>query len=200
MKFEVRNRYSGEVQFTAEIDCSEDAARSVKLGLAVIWAIENGVNLSGANLSGANLSWANLSGANLSWANLYEANLYEANLSGANLSWANLTRANLSGANLTRANLTRADLYRADLYRAKGPTGADLKGRDACISMGPMGSRNDVLVAWRYADGTVVNAGCFRGSIDEFAAAVRNTHGDSYHAQIYGYAIGLLRVWEKRED
>jgi hypothetical protein len=56
LKFNVLNRYSGEVQFTAEIDCADDAKASVKLGLAVKWAIESRAYLSGADLSGANLS------------------------------------------------------------------------------------------------------------------------------------------------
>lgn len=55
MKFEVRNRYRGEIQFTAEIDCSEDAAQSVKLGLAVTWAVRNGANLRMADLTEAYL-------------------------------------------------------------------------------------------------------------------------------------------------
>ncbi len=53
MKYDVLNRFTGEVQFTAEIDCAEDAPPSVKLGLAVKWAVRNGANLAGANLVGA---------------------------------------------------------------------------------------------------------------------------------------------------
>ena len=41
MKFEVSNRWTGDVQFTAEIDCHKDASNSIKLGLAVKWAYEN---------------------------------------------------------------------------------------------------------------------------------------------------------------
>lgn len=82
LKFDVLNRFSGKVQFTAEIDCAPDASASVKLGLAIKWAIKSGANLSGADLSCANLSRANLSGANLSCANLSCANLSGAYLSG----------------------------------------------------------------------------------------------------------------------
>ena len=88
LKFNVFNRFSGEVQFTAEIDCADDASTSIKLGLAVKWAIESRANLSGANLSGAYLSGADLSGANLSGADLSGADLSRANLSGADLSGA----------------------------------------------------------------------------------------------------------------
>jgi hypothetical protein len=58
MKFDVRNRFSSHVQFTAEIECDEGASTSIKLGLAVRWAIKNGADLSGADLSGADLSGA----------------------------------------------------------------------------------------------------------------------------------------------
>jgi len=61
--FDVLNRFSGEVQFTAQIECAADALPSVKLGLAVKWAIKERADLSRANLSGANLSGADLSGA-----------------------------------------------------------------------------------------------------------------------------------------
>jgi Pentapeptide repeats (8 copies) len=88
MKFEVKNRFTGDVQFTAEIECAEDESTSFKLGLAVKWAIKSGVNLSRADLSGVNLSGANLS---------------DAYLSGANLSGVNLSGADLSGADLSRA-------------------------------------------------------------------------------------------------
>src|SRR6267154_2073997 len=70
MKFELKNRWSGEVQVTAEIECAEDAEFSLKVGLAVKWAVEHKANLRSANLSSANLSSANLSSADLSYANL----------------------------------------------------------------------------------------------------------------------------------
>lgn len=58
MKFDVLNRFSGAVQFTAEIKCAEDAPPSVKIGLAAKWAIKSRANLSGADLYGADLSGA----------------------------------------------------------------------------------------------------------------------------------------------
>ena len=90
MKYDVINRWSGRVQFTADIDCPEDATTSVKLGLAVKWGVRNGARLTDADLTRADLT--------------------RADLTRANLTRANLTRANLTRANLTRANLTRADL------------------------------------------------------------------------------------------
>jgi uncharacterized protein YjbI with pentapeptide repeats len=62
IKFNVTSRLSKSIAFTAEIDATDDTAMSVKLGLSVNWALENGADLSGADLSGANLSGVNLFG------------------------------------------------------------------------------------------------------------------------------------------
>ena len=70
IKFEVKNRFSGEVQFVAKINCYQNAALSLKLGLAVKWAVE-----IKADLREADLRWANLCGADLRWADLREADL-----------------------------------------------------------------------------------------------------------------------------
>ena len=136
-QYPIRRRFTGEVICTAEISVTPDMMPSVKIGLAVRWAVENRKNLSWANLSWANLSWADLSGANLSGANLSGTYLSRANLSGAdlsgtylsgaNLSRANLSRADLSGANLSGANLSGADLSGADLSGAN-LSGANLSG------------------------------------------------------------------------
>ncbi len=125
MKFDITNRFTGNVQFTAEIDCSEDASVSIKIGLAVRWAVKTdayltGANLTGANLAGANLTGANLTGANLTGTYLTGANLTGANLADADLAGANLTRASLRSANLRGANLAGANLAGANL------TGANL--------------------------------------------------------------------------
>ena len=88
MQFDIRNRYTGAVQFTAEIDCAEDAPASVKIGSAVIWAA-----MTGANLRRAYLRDADLRGADLRRADLRGAYLRDADLSGANLSGAYLRGA-----------------------------------------------------------------------------------------------------------
>ena len=63
--FEVKNRWSGEIQFTAQITCAPDATPAVRLGLAVRWAVKVGANLADANLTDANLAGANLTRAYL---------------------------------------------------------------------------------------------------------------------------------------
>ena len=118
MKFEIKNRWTGDVQFTAEIDADENTSLGIKVGLAVRRAYQSGANLSRANLSDANLSGANLSGAYLRDANLSGANLSGAYLRGANLSDAYLSGAYLRGANLSRANLSDANLSGANLSGA----------------------------------------------------------------------------------
>ncbi|MBX4941124.1 pentapeptide repeat-containing protein [Rhizobium binae] len=124
MKFEILNRFSGEVQITAEIDCAADTLPSVKLGLAVRWAIKEKKDLRSANLRSANLRSANLRSANLGGADLRSADLRSANLRSANLRSANLRSADLRSADLYGANLGGADLGSADLY------GADLGSAD----------------------------------------------------------------------
>ena len=142
MKFEIKNRFTGAVQVTAEIECAEDESISIKLGLAVRWAIKTGAYLADANLAdaylagaylaGANLADANLAGAYLAGANLARANLARANLADANLADANLARANLADANLADANLARAYLADANLAGASladaNLAGANLAG------------------------------------------------------------------------
>jgi uncharacterized protein YjbI with pentapeptide repeats len=129
MKFEVKNRFSADVQFTADIDGEESTYLSIKMGLSVIWAIENGANLGGADLVGADLGGANLGGADLRDANLRDANLVGADLFGADLRDANLRDANLVGADLRGADLGGADLRDANL-RDANLVGADLRGAD----------------------------------------------------------------------
>ena len=139
MKHDITNRFSGAVQFSAEIECNDDASTSEKLGLAVTVAVKadadlsranlsraylSGADLSGADLRGSDLSYANLSGADLSRADLMGANLRGADLRGANLSRAYLSRANLIGSEFRRADLTNTDLIdggqRSDGYRFVG--------------------------------------------------------------------------------
>jgi hypothetical protein len=135
---ELKNRFSGDVIFTASLDISyANKSVGLQLGAAVLMAIKaradlsgaylSGADLSGAYLSGAYLSGANLSGANLSGAYLSRANLSGAYLSGADLSGANLSGAYLSGADLSRANLSGADLSGANL-RSANLSGAYLSG------------------------------------------------------------------------
>jgi len=125
MEFQIKNRWSGAVQFECELE-GEVAGWSygLRLGFAVKKAIEARAVLTGAVLTGADLTGADLTRAVLTDADLTRAVLTDAVLTGADLTGADLTRAVLTGADLTRAVLTGADLTRAVL------TGADLTDAD----------------------------------------------------------------------
>jgi len=114
VKFEIKNRYTGAVLFTA------DVPEDTESGLIARVALEQAVKAR-ADLAGAYLADANLAGAYLADANLADANLADANLAGANLADANLADANLAGAYLARANLARA--YLAGLRGIWGASG-----------------------------------------------------------------------------
>ena len=209
IKFDVLNRFSGAVQFTAEINCEAGSSRYVKLGLAVEWAYLNGASLGGANLSGADLGGANLSmadlngaslggadlgradlsGANLSWASLNGAYLSRANLSGANLSWAclagaNLSRANLSGASLGRADLSWANLSGANLSWACLRGASGLNDWVKCIQI----EQYEIC----YTD-TVLQIGCESHPISEW-----RDFDDARIARMDGKSA--LRFWRKYKD
>jgi hypothetical protein len=136
MKFEIRNRWSGDVQFSCELT-TETGRRSYsfQLGFAAKQAIGAGADLRSADLRSADLRSANLGGADLGGADLGGANLRSADLRGADLGGANLRGADLGGANLGGADLRSADLRSADL-RSADLGGADLGGANLRSAMG----------------------------------------------------------------
>ena len=98
MQYDVLNRWTGKVQFTATIECGADASPGFKLGSAAKWGRNNDADLRGANLSDADLSGAYLRGAYLRGADLSGADLHGADLSDADLSGAYLRGAYLRDA------------------------------------------------------------------------------------------------------
>jgi hypothetical protein len=138
----------------------------------------------------------------LSGADLRGADLRGAYLSGADLRGADLRGAYLSGADLRGAYLSGADLR-----------GADLRGAKGILSIGPVGSRGDILYAyigqpWAIVDGKWqadptkpagprVKTGCFDGTPKEFAAAVAARHHDSEYGIEYQAVIKLVNAWFK---
>ena len=71
--FEVKNHWTGAVQFTAKIEADPSAPFGVRLGMAVKWAIGADANLAGADLARADLAGAYLAGANLDRAKIKDA-------------------------------------------------------------------------------------------------------------------------------
>ena len=118
MKYEIRNRYTGNVQFTAEIDCEEDAPRSTKVGLAAKWAIKNGADMSGADMS---------------YADMRHAVMRDADMSGANMRRADMRRAVMRDADMRGAVMSGADMRGADMRRAVGQGSEQM----VCLQVNP---------------------------------------------------------------
>ncbi|WP_257218443.1 pentapeptide repeat-containing protein, partial [Bordetella bronchiseptica] len=79
MKFEIKNRWTGAVLFTADVP--EETESGMVARVALEQAVKADAYLAGANLAGAYLAGAYLAGAR----NLAGAYLADANLAGANL-------------------------------------------------------------------------------------------------------------------
>ena len=165
---QIKHRYTGAVLFTG------DSGMTMRQTLEKATAAK-------ANLRGANLRGADLYGADLGGANLYGADLGGANLRGADLRGADLGGANLGGADLYGANLRGANLG-----------GKKLSGPRPFIQVGPIGSRQDYLLAFVTDAGVMIRAGCFFDTRDQFEAAVRSEHGGNEHAQEYLAALVLI--------
>jgi hypothetical protein len=117
MKFDILDK-SGKVIFMADVDCDETCDTSIKIGLAVNYAIRHKINLIGADLRGVDLSGTELRGINLSQANLSYTSMRDADLSYTDLGYASLSGAELYGTNLSYASLSGANLRDTDLSYA----------------------------------------------------------------------------------
>ncbi|MCC7126445.1 MAG: pentapeptide repeat-containing protein [Acidobacteria bacterium] len=112
-------------------------------------------------------------------------------LHGADLHGAILRDADLSGADLHGADLRGADLSSAYLHGADGQKLTLVGGRPH-LTLGPIGSRHDMLQAWLTDAGVWVRAGCFWDRLEAFKAAVEREHGQSVHGHEYRAAIALI--------
>ena len=171
----------GEVLLEAQIPADTPS------GLATRVALEK-ATAARAYLGGADLRGAYLGGADLGGAYLGGAYLRGADLRGAYLRGADLRGADLGGAYLGGAYLRGADLGGADLG------GKKLVGDRPVLQIGPIGSRDDYLLAFLTDQGVVIEAGCFEGSIEEFLEQLQQTHGTNEHAREYGAALALIHV------
>ena len=73
VKFEIKNRWTGAVLFTADVP--DETKSGLITRVALEQAVAGGTDLSGADLSGAYLSGADLRGTDLSGADLSGADL-----------------------------------------------------------------------------------------------------------------------------
>lgn len=70
-----------------------------------------------------------------------------------------------------------------------------------CITIGAIGSRDDTTTFYRGMDGGIyVSCGCFRGSIDDFAAKVKAVHAGTKHERTYLLAIELAKAQIATEE
>ncbi|HDS1238702.1 TPA: hypothetical protein QEG40_004872, partial [Pluralibacter gergoviae] len=61
--------------------------------------------------------------------------------------------------------------------------------------IGPIGSENGFLTAFRQKDNSIaVRRGCFTGTIAEFESAVKERHGDNNHGEIYLALIPVIKM------
>ena len=69
---------------------------------------------------------------------------------------------------------------------------------DHVLTVGPVGSRDDTTTFFRvkFSAGFAISVccGCFRGTVDEFRAKVKQTHGDNKHGKAYQLAADLAEA------
>jgi hypothetical protein len=72
-------------------------------------------------------------------------------------------------------------------------------GERPIIQISPIGSRGDFLIAYITDQGIMLRTGCFFGTVENFKAALQNTHGSNAHAEEYLAALALIethaRIW-----
>ena len=70
-----------------------------------------------------------------------------------------------------------------------------------CIAIGAIGSRNGTSTFYRGKDGEIyVSCGCFNGTIDDFAAEVKQVHAGTKHEKTYLLAIELAKAQIATEE
>nr|DAH24697.1 MAG TPA: putative transferase, nesg, ydcK, Structural Genomics.38A [Caudoviricetes sp.] len=72
------------------------------------------------------------------------------------------------------------------------------------LTAGPIGSRDDTTTFFRaeFSAGFAISVccGCFRGTLDEFRAKVKQTHGDNKHGKVYQIAADLAEAQIELEE
>ena len=96
-----------------------------------------------------------------------------------------LEEAMKSGANLGGAYLGDANL---------GDDWGKLESVADVLIVGAIGSRDGYTTMYHTDEGVFVMCGCFRGTLDEFAKKVEQTHGNNKHARDYKALIEFVKV------
>ena len=190
MKYEIKNRWTGDVIFSAE---------TKNFKLAVKMAVEQKINLSNSNLSNSNLSGSDLSGSNLSGSDLRSSDLSNSNFRGSNfrgsdLSGSDLRSSDLSGSDLrssdlSNSNLRNSDLRDSDLRNSNlgnsNLSGSNLSDSDLSgsktdkryIQVACIGSEKR-MTTYCFEDDKIW-CGCFSGTLKEFEEQVKEKHKDN---------------------
>lgn len=153
----------------------------------------NRCNMKKAYLARVNGISADFSEAAMEEATLWRAVMIDANFAGANLNGANLGGAYLLGANFKGADITGVNLSGAVFYPLtfKGARIGE-KTVIRCMKCGPIGSRDDELVAFKTDQGVIFQTGCFSGDKEDCLAAVQSVHVHSKHGKAYRAAVRFL--------
>jgi hypothetical protein len=127
------------------------------------------------------------------------ADMFLCRLDDARIRTSNFRGAKLHYDGLRYAELGHVELGDATLHDDEDPYGRvwTFANGASILRIGPIGSRGDKLLAFATTDGIVVRTGCFIGTIDDFARAVKKTHGDGFHARQYAAAIAMVREMEE---
>ncbi|MCX6896287.1 MAG: pentapeptide repeat-containing protein, partial [Verrucomicrobia bacterium] len=116
-----------------------------------------------------------------------------------------LSYAVLSYAVLRSAVLSYAVLRSAVLSYAKLPGGEKISDSPRpFLQVGGLGSDGRMLLAFSTDKGIRLTTGCFFGSVDEFKAKLKTTHGDNVHAVEYEAALTLIethfKLWPAKKS
>ena len=71
---------------------------------------------------------------------------------------------------------------------------ARVYGDADCMWFSRVGSENGTLTAAKTKTGVFISRGCFSGSLEEFEAAVKNTHQESQVAKEYSVLIQFIKL------
>lgn len=95
-----------------------------------------------------------------------------------------------------RAMISFGNVQTGDLGGwVESESNVEQSGNAHWISIGPIGSENGFLTAFRQRDNSImVRRGCFSGTIDEFESAVNDTHSDNQHGDIYRALILVIKL------
>lgn len=118
-------------------------------------------------------------------------------------------RLDLSGLDLSYIGFDYVDMYDCDLRYSdlSGSTFYNclIQSVRGLVSVGSLGSRNDILFAWRkYSEDrnsfvVIFTTGCFEGTEKEFREEIKarlaeDPSGYAIHAELYRRAINLLKL------